>query len=72
MSHAEETAAATAPALRMPPFMLSDICPWFLRVEAQFRIHGVTSSTRKADHVIAALPAETFALLAPWIFSKGT
>ena len=72
MSHADDTAAAAAPALKIPPFTSSDICPWFQRVEAQFRICNVTSPTRRADHVIAALPPETFALLSPWISSKGT
>ena len=65
-----DTAAAAAPVIKLPPFTNSDVCPWFHRVEAIFRLRGITSASRKADYIIGALPAETFALISTWLMDQ--
>ena len=60
-------AAAAAPHLSLPPFPATDAAPWFLRVEALFRLRSITSSSRKADYVIGALPTEVFDQVAEWL-----
>ena len=59
--------AAAAPHLSLPPFPSTDAAPWFLRVEALFRLRSITSSSRKADYVIGALPTEVFDQVAEWL-----
>ena len=65
-----ETAAAAAPIIKLPPFNATDVCPWFHRVEAVFRLRGITSASRKADYVIGALPTETFSQISTWLLNK--
>ena len=72
MSNNDDAAAATAPVIKLPPFTTHSICAWFQRVETVFRLRNVTSTTRKADHVLSELPEETFDQIAPWLTSKGT
>ena len=64
-------AAAAAPHLSLPPFPATDAAPWFLRVEALFRLRSITSSSRKADYVIGALPTEVFDQVAEWLSDQG-
>ena len=59
--------AAAAPHLSLLPFPSTDAAPWFLRVEALFRLWSITSSSRKADYVIGALPTEVFDQVAEWL-----
>ena len=59
--------AAAAPHLPLPPFPSTDATPWFLRVEALFRLRAIVSSSRKADYVIGALPAEVFDQISDWL-----
>ena len=65
------TAAAT-PNLTLPAFTPTDAAPWFLRVEALFRLKNITASSKKADFVIGALPAEVFSRLSRWLVSRGS
>ena len=71
MNTDQDTAAAASPALTLPPFTVTDVAPWFHRVEALFRLRAITSSSRKADYVIAALPTETFSLVSCWLTSQS-
>ena len=66
----DTTAAAAAPALTLPPFSATDAAPWFLRVEALFRLRAISSSTRKADYVIGALPTEIFSQVSHWLMTQ--
>lgn len=63
--------AAGAPNFKLPPFCTIDAPTWFKRAEVQFRLKSETSSTRRADHVLAALPDDIFPLLAEWLDEKG-
>ena len=65
------TAAAT-PNLTLPVFTSTDAAPWFLRIEALFRLKNITASSKKADFVIGALPPEVFSRLSRWLVSRGT
>ena len=62
--------AAAAPVLNLPPFTSTDAAPWFQRVEALFRLRAVTSSSRQADYIIGALPAEVFSQVADWLVNQ--
>lgn len=64
--------AAAAPNVTLPAFTPADAAPWFLRVEALFRLKSITASAKKADFVIGALPPETFSRLSRWLVSRGT
>ena len=64
--------AAAAPHLTLPAFTTTDAAPWFLRIEALFRLKNVTASSKKADFVIGALPPEVFSRLSRWLVSRGT
>ena len=63
--------ATTAPILTLPPFTSTDAAPWFHRVEALFHLRNITSSSRKADYIIGALPAEVFSLISDWLIRQG-
>ena len=67
-----EEAAAASPALALPSFTATNPAPWFQRVEALFRLKGITSDGRKADYVIGALPADVFDKISHWLDSKGS
>ena len=69
---AQDSTVAATPMLQLPAFTPSDVAPWFQRVEAQFRLRNVSSSTKKADFVIGALPAEVFSIVSRWLAEKGT
>ena len=66
-----DTAAAAAPTLTLPPFTSTDASPWFHRVEALFRLRAITSPSRKADYVIGALPTEIFSQISNWLINQG-
>ena len=63
--------AAAAPVLTLPPFPSTDASPWFLRVEALFRLRSITSSSKKADYVIGGLPNDVFDQIADWLTQQG-
>ena len=66
------TVAAAAPVVNLPPFTPTDVEPWFMRVDVQFRIKKITNTCRKADYVLAALPPEIFLRLGPWLSDQGS
>ena len=68
---AADTTAAAARDIRLPPFCPTDALTWFQRVEVQFRLRNLSSESRKADHVLAALPEETFPLISDWLTEQG-
>lgn len=53
--------------LKIPPFWASRPNLWFLQVETQFRLKGITSSNTKYDYLIAALPAESMEIVADFL-----
>lgn len=63
--------AAPAAIIKLPAFCAADAATWFQRVEVQFRLKRETSDSRKADHVLAALPEETFPLISDWLTEQG-
>lgn len=65
------TVAAAAPQIKLSPFCAVDAFAWFLRAEIQFRLKNENSQTRRADHVLAALPDEVFSRISQWIVSRG-
>ena len=67
---ASDAIAAAAPNLNLPPFPSTDATPWFLRVEALFRLRAITSPSRKADYVIGALPTDVFDQISGWLSSQ--
>ena len=71
MTDSTTDATAAAVNIKLPPFCATDVLPWFQRVEVQFRIRNLTSETKKADHVLAALPPETFSLISEWLLEQG-
>lgn len=48
-------AAAFAVALKLPDFWLHDPPSWFVHVEAQFALHGISADDMKYHHVVALL-----------------
>ena len=71
MDSTTDNAAAAAANIKLPPFCATDALTWFQRVEVQFRLRNLTSEARKADHVLAALPEETFPLISDWLLEQG-
>ena len=59
--------AAAARDVKLPTFCAADAISWFQRAEVQFRLKREDSSTRKADHVLAALPEDVFPLISGWL-----
>lgn len=51
-------------SLKFPPFWSNRPDLWFLQVETQFRIKGITSSSTKYDHLVASLPSDTMEIVA--------
>lgn len=63
----------TAPVkeIKLTPFCATDAPTWFKRAEVHFRLKAETSTTRKADHVLAAIPDDVFPLLSEWLDERG-
>ena len=61
-----EIAAAATTNLTLPVFTPSDVASWFLRTESLFRLKNITSSQKKADFVIGALPGDVFSRISRW------
>jgi len=45
-------------SIKPPPFYVSNPQTWFLQLESQFALAGITSSATKFHHVLAALPED--------------
>lgn len=63
--------AASTKDIHLPTFCPTDATTWFRRAEVQYRIRNITSESRKADFVLAALPDDVFSSLADWLDSLG-
>lgn len=50
-------------AIRLPPFWSHNPTVWFLQVECQFALGGITSQLSKFRHVVSVLPQEVAAQL---------
>ncbi|XP_064462352.1 uncharacterized protein LOC135372820 [Ornithodoros turicata] len=50
-------------AIRLPPFWSHNATVWFLQVECQFALSGITSQLAKFRHVVSVLPQEVAAQL---------
>ena len=72
VSEGSTSAVAAVPTVNLPAFTPNDAAPWFKRVEALFRIKGISNSNRKADYVIGALPPETFTRISDWLDDHGS
>lgn len=68
---ADSFVAASTKEIHLPTFCPTDASTWFRRAEVQYRIKNITSETRKADFVLAALPDDIFSSLADWLDSLG-
>ena len=64
------TAAATS-HVALPAFSTTNPAPWFLRVEALFRIKKVAGNA-KSDYIVAALPEDVFNRISTWLVSRGS
>lgn len=53
------TASTAAVSIKVPPFIASNPSTWFIIIEAQFTISGITVPTTKFYHVLASLPVDT-------------
>lgn len=58
-----EISAAMA-TLKIPPFWSNRPDLWFLQVETQFRLKGITASQTKYDYLVSCLPSETMEIVA--------
>ncbi|XP_064465246.1 uncharacterized protein LOC135376678 [Ornithodoros turicata] len=47
--------------MRLPPFWSHNPCVWFLQVECQFALGGITSQLTKFRHVVSVLPQDVAA-----------
>ena len=65
-----EQPAAAVVTVTLPTFSTTDSLAWFQRAEVIFRTKRVSSSTKKADYVLAALPEDIFPVLSTWLLSK--
>ena len=45
-------------AVRLPPFWPANPTVWFVQVQAQFSRRGITTSRRKYEDIVCALPME--------------
>jgi hypothetical protein len=52
----ETSAAVTHVAVRMPEFWVDNPVRWFGRIESQFRLAKITSSSTMFDHTLSYLP----------------
>lgn len=59
-------------SLKIPPFWSNRPDLWFLQVETQFRIKGITSSNTKFDHLVASLPNDTMELVSDILLTPPT
>lgn len=53
-----------ASAIKIPPFWHSNPELWFLRIEAQFNVRGITSDNTKYDYLVSALSEDTMEIVA--------
>lgn len=52
-----------ASSIKIPPFWAGHPELWFLRIEAQFNIRGITSDNTKYDYLISALDEDTMQII---------
>ena len=64
-------AATDIKDIKLLPFCLADTTIWFQRVEVLFRLRQVHNENCKADHMLAALPEDTFPLISGWLAEQG-
>lgn len=58
-----------AAAIKIPPFWTNRPDLWFLQVETQFRLKGITSEQTKYDYIISSLPSEAMEIVADIVMS---
>lgn len=56
-------------ALKIPPFWSNRPNLWFLQVETQFRLKGITTSQTKYDYLISSLPPESMEIVADFLLN---
>lgn len=64
-----EISAQLSAALKLPQFWSSRPDLWFIQVETQFRMKGITSSNTKYDYLISSMTSETMELVADAIMN---
>ena len=62
---------ASARDLKLPPFCATDAISWFQRAEINFRMRGLRNEVSKMDHVLSALPEDSFPLISSWLAEQG-
>ena len=68
---ADSSATTLVANFRLPTFSSIDSSIWFRRAEVQFRLKRITSSSTKADHVLAAIPDTLFPQMSEWLDAQG-
>ena len=63
--------AAAIKDIKLPPFCPADATIWFQRVEVLFRLRQVHNENCQVDHVLPALPEDTFPLISGWLAKQG-
>jgi hypothetical protein len=53
------TASTAAVSIKAPPFITSNPSTWFVILEAQFHVAGITISSTRFYHTLASLPVDT-------------
>lgn len=62
-----EPAWQMSASLKIPPFWSNRPDLWFLQIETQFRLKGITSSNTKYDYLISSLPADSMEIVADFL-----
>ena len=64
-------AVAATPNVTLPVFSTTKAAPWFLRVEAVFRLKKI-SANQKSDFILGALPEDVFDRISTWLANYGS
>ncbi|XP_064472586.1 uncharacterized protein LOC135387161 [Ornithodoros turicata] len=58
MQESSSTSNVNRVAVRLPPFWPANPTIWFVQVECQFQLAGITTQATKYQHVVSVLPPE--------------
>ena len=57
-------------AIKLPPFWTTRPTLWFIQVETQFRLRGISQSSTKYDYLLSSLPPESMEIVADFITNR--
>lgn len=66
-----DTILQVSAALKIPPFWSNRPDLWFLQVETQFRLRGITTSQTKYDYLISSLPPDSMEIVADFLINPS-